>query len=93
MLYEVITFRKRPWHRVPRPGVFPDRFPCSAGPRVITSYSIHYTKLYELELADLEGKMEEFRDRRTLIEERVELLKDQQKKLAVEIEEDSYNFV
>jgi len=42
-----------------------------------------------LELADLEGKMEEFRDRRTLIEERVELLKDQQKKLAVEIEEDA----
>ena len=42
-----------------------------------------------LELADLEGKMEEYRERGTQIEERVELLRDQQKKLALEIEEDA----
>jgi len=42
-----------------------------------------------LELADLEGKMSEHNDRQAQIEERVELLKDQQKKLANEIEEDA----
>lgn len=42
-----------------------------------------------LELADLENQMDEFADRRTQIEERLELLKDQKKKLAVEIEDDA----
>ncbi|MDC0335985.1 C4-type zinc ribbon domain-containing protein [Pseudodesulfovibrio sp.] len=41
-----------------------------------------------LELADLENQMEGFRDRQTQIDERMEMLKDQQKKLVVEIDED-----
>ena len=42
-----------------------------------------------LELADLEGQMEEFRERRVQIDERMELLKEQKKKLVFEIEEDA----
>ncbi|CCH49064.1 zinc ribbon domain-containing protein [Pseudodesulfovibrio piezophilus] len=42
-----------------------------------------------LELADLESQMSDFDERRTQIQERITLLKDQKKKLAVEIEEDA----
>jgi hypothetical protein len=42
-----------------------------------------------LELSDLEAQLAEFDERRVQIDERVELLKDQQKKLAFEIEEDA----
>ncbi len=42
-----------------------------------------------LELADLEGQMTEFDERRTQIGERMEMLKDQQKRLNLEIEEDA----
>lgn len=42
-----------------------------------------------LELADLEGQMAEFDERRTQINERMDLLKEQRKRLDVEIEEDA----
>lgn len=42
-----------------------------------------------LELAGLEAQLSEFDERRVQIDERMEILKDQQKKLAVEIEEDA----
>lgn len=42
-----------------------------------------------LELADLEGQLAEFDERRVQIDERMEILKDQQKKLGIEIEEDA----
>ena len=42
-----------------------------------------------LELSDLEGQMAEFKERRGQIKERMEILKDQKKKLAFEIEEDA----
>ena len=42
-----------------------------------------------LELADLEGQLQDFEERKVQIDERVELLKDQQKKLAIEIDEDA----
>ena len=42
-----------------------------------------------LELADLEGSLQAFEDRRGQIDERMELLKSQQKKLDFEIEEDA----
>jgi predicted nucleic acid-binding Zn-ribbon protein len=42
-----------------------------------------------LELSDLEAQMGEFDERRALIDERMELLKSQQKKLVFEIEEDA----
>ncbi|QGY39419.1 hypothetical protein GM415_04545 [Pseudodesulfovibrio cashew] len=42
-----------------------------------------------LELADLEAQMREFDERRVQIDERMEILKDQKKKLGVEIEEDA----
>ena len=42
-----------------------------------------------LELADLEDKLQEFEDRRGQIDERMEILKGQQKKLDLEIEEDA----
>lgn len=42
-----------------------------------------------LELAGLEAQMGEFKERRIQIDERMDLLKDQQKKLAVEMEEDA----
>ena len=41
-----------------------------------------------LELAGLEDQMNEFKERRIQIDERMDLLKDQKKKLAVEIDED-----
>lgn len=41
------------------------------------------------ELAELEAQMDEFRDRRSRIDEKMEILKEQQKKLSVEIEEDA----
>jgi len=42
-----------------------------------------------LELAGLEEQMGEFKERRVQIDERMDILKDQQKKLGVEIEEDA----
>jgi len=42
-----------------------------------------------LELADLEGQLAEFEERRAQIDERMDILKDQQKKLGIEIEEDA----
>lgn len=42
-----------------------------------------------LELAGLEKQLQEFEDRRAQIDERVEILKSQQKKLDLEIEEDA----
>ena len=42
-----------------------------------------------LELADLEAQMEDFREHRSRIDEKMEILKEQQKKLTSEIEEDA----
>ncbi len=42
-----------------------------------------------LELADLENQLNEFKERQSQIDERMDILKDQQKKLSFEIEEDA----
>jgi len=41
------------------------------------------------ELAELEGQMQDFEERRSQIDEKMDILKEQQKKLTVEIEEDA----